>query len=204
MKKAISAVVLLACIATARATGEGFLKPVEIWGSFSFGWLESGFQKDLIDNVLYADGNSAILPIIGARGFFLDPLGIEVSAGIFGRTKADYISYDSLEAYDYTLLNVGPVLRLAFPTGYRSAFALVLGAGANYSMLGLSADTWTATQSIISDIGWYGKSSLAWYIAPGMFFDFTFWYYYMNAHFAGGQKLDGTYYLLAFSIGFGL
>lgn len=203
IKKALVAVILFACVLTADVAGDN-LRSFEIWGSFSFGRLQSGYQKDAIDGILLARGNSALIPILGLRGFFVGPLGLEASLGIFGRTRADYIAHDSLDAFDYTLVNLGPVLRLSFPGVYRSMFALVLGAGANYSMIGAHEETWTTSQDIVSDIGYYGKASLAWYLAPFVFFDFTFWYYYMNSHFTGGQKLDGTYYLAAFSVGVGI
>ncbi len=208
MKKVFAAVAMLACVLTARAGADPFLPSFEIWGSIAFGGLGSGFQKELGDTWLspVPDSYSAFMPIVGLRGYLLGPLGIEASVGIFGKTMASAEGYESLDSYDYTLANLGPVLRFAFRTGVSSAFALVLGGGVNYCFFSISNDfdPYGYFQDTVSDVGWYGKAGLTWYLNRAVFLDGTFWYYYMNARFTGGHIMDGTYYLGAFSIGFGI
>lgn len=208
MKKAIAAAVVLACALSIRAGADSFLPSFEIWGSIGFGGMGSGFQKELADSWLYPvpDSYSALLPIVGVRGYLLGPVGIEGSVGFFGSTMANADGYDSLTCYNYTLANLGPVLRFAFRTGGASAFALVLGGGVNYAFFSISKDfdPYNDFQDTVSDMGWYGKAGLTWYLNRALFVDATFWYYYMNAKFSGGHIMDGTYYLGAFSIGFGI
>ncbi|HUI70121.1 MAG TPA: hypothetical protein VL354_06340 [Spirochaetia bacterium] len=206
MKKA-SVVVLLVCGLAVRAAAYGLLPSVEIWGSLSVGALAGGAQKAFLDGSTFSyppTGYSAIIPIVGVRGYLLGPVGIEASFGIFGKTQVDAQGVNSLTVYDYTLANAGPVLRFTFRTGGASAVAVILGGGANYSFFGFSSDAFATRPNMASDIGWYGKASVAWYVFPGFFLDGTFWYYYMNAKYTDGTPMDGTYYLFAFSFGFGL
>ncbi|HTP59897.1 MAG TPA: hypothetical protein VMM82_13330 [Spirochaetia bacterium] len=213
MKKLLAALALLACLLPLPAGAESFLPSVELWGSVSFGALGSGLQKDFPDGTLSPkpDSYTAFLPMIGLRGYLIGPVGLEASSGFFGTTRATADGYQPLDLYNYFMINAGPVVRLGFRTGARSAVAILLGGGVNYSFPSYANDfksVWASMglslADLTSDVGWYGKAGFAWYPFPGLFLDTTFWYYYMNAKNTNGVTVDGTYYLFAFSIGFGI
>jgi len=137
------------------------------------------------------------------------PFGVEASVGFAGRTTANFGSgYNSIGMYDYTMLNLGIVMRYTFRLpGSRTGCALFGGGGANYSFLALdsaytSLFSGVTFQNVVSDLGWYTKAGFAWYPTPGFFLEATALYYYINSHFqVSGKQLDGSYLLGAFSLG---
>jgi len=210
MRKWIIAALMLMFVFSIAARADESFRRTELWGSVSFGGLLSGFQLDMANQTLspVPDSCSTFLPIIGIRSYVADPLGIEASFGFSGITKANCAGYEPLNVYDYSMSNLGLVFRYAFRLpGSRNGCAFSVGGGANYSFLSLS-DAYTSLFSgfsfynVLSDIGWYAKTSLAWYPSPGFFLDATAWYYFINAKFdVSGKQLDGYYILFAVFLG---
>ena len=209
MQKGILAALMLTCVLSTKVEAEEFFHSTEIWGSISFGALLSGYQLDLPSQTLSPAPQycSAVLPMLGIRTYFAGPLGIEASVGIAGTTTANFgQAYNSIGLYDYTMVNLGLIARYTFRLP-RSGGALFFGAGANYSFLSLSSAytslfNGVSFYSVLSDIGGYARTGIAWYPSPGFFLDATAWYYYINAHFdVSGKTLDGSYLLFAFSLG---
>jgi hypothetical protein len=211
VKKIVVVVAVLASVLCVELGGEGLLHSTEIWGSICFGSLEAGFQRDLPDQTLSPppDGLTALLPMFGIRTYFAGPLGGEVFAGIFGSTRTQLEGYKSVTMYDFETINLGPILRFAFRVpGGSAVFSVFAGGGVTYSLLSLSSDYTSlfgglTFYDVLPDFGWYAKAGVAWYPSSSFFADATAWYYTANAKFdVGGKELDGTYFFLAFSVGF--
>jgi hypothetical protein len=209
--KAAAIAAILGGVLSSYANAEVPLPATEIWASISFGGLLSGFQKDLPDQTLSPtpDGYTAIVPFVGVRHYFIDAAGIEASFVVLGSTTANSSqASNGLKMYDYQAVNLGLILRHAFrdPNG-KVSLAIFAGGGANYSFLTLSSDytslfSGISFYKVVSDIGWYAKAGIASYQFSSFFLDATAYYYFINAKFdVSGQKLDGGYFLVAFSIG---
>ncbi len=210
MKKMLAVTAVLLCVLSFSAGADSFFRPTEIYGSIGFGGLTSGFQNDLPNQSLSPapDSLTALMPMIGIRTYVIGPIGIEASFVIFGSTSANSDGYTPLGMYNYSVGNLGLILRAGFRSGGSSAIVAFAGGGANYSFLSLSSDytslfSGVSFYSILSDIGYYAKVGLAWYPFPGFFMDMSGWYYFINARFdVSGKKLDGTYFLAVVSMGF--
>ena len=132
---------------------------------------------------------------------------VEVASGKLP-PKAARVS-NALGVYDYTLASAGAVLRYDLFTrsgGWISLLAEWRGQLHVRSPLIPEFDNLVGPfLPTDAGFGWYVKAGAAYYFGKHFFADLTAYYYSMNSKFTPSNKtLDGSYFLIAISLGVAL